>query len=132
MHNFYIYRVQFQLERKSDPCQAVLFTIHLIKLFLELYSFSETIHHSSNTYIKSIHYSAFNKHTICTSISIISKEFAENIIINNYNFLILFLCVSTPQLNYIHTTIICHEQMLLYIRKTCTKCSQQHVRPRIQ
>ncbi len=36
MHNVYIYRVLFQLESKSDPFQAVLFTIHLIKSFSEL------------------------------------------------------------------------------------------------
>ncbi len=40
MRNVYIYRVLFQLERKSDPFQAVLFTIHLIKLFSELYILS--------------------------------------------------------------------------------------------
>ncbi len=67
-----------------------------------------TIHHSPNTYIKSIH-SALNKYTTCTTISIISKEFGENIIISNYNFLILFLCVSTPKLKCTHTTTICHE-----------------------
>ncbi len=38
---------------------------------------------------------SLNKHTTCTTISIISKEFVENIIISNYNLLILFLCVST-------------------------------------
>ncbi len=61
-------------------------------------SFFETIHHSPNTCIKSIH-SALNKHTTCTTISIISKEFAENIIISNYNFLLLFL--------WSYTALIC-------------------------
>ncbi len=36
MHSVYIYRVLFQLESKSDPIHAVLFTIHLIRLFSEL------------------------------------------------------------------------------------------------
>ncbi len=35
MHNVYIYRVLFQLESKSDLFHAVLFTIHLIRLFSE-------------------------------------------------------------------------------------------------
>ncbi len=44
MHNFYIYRVLIQLESKSDPFEAVLFTIPLIKLFSELYILSLDIY----------------------------------------------------------------------------------------
>ncbi len=50
MHNVYTYKILFQMESKSEPFQAVLFTIYLGQIvFRVVDSFSETVHHSSNT-----------------------------------------------------------------------------------
>ncbi len=48
MHNAYIYRAFIQLESKLYPFNALLFKRHLVILFPEMYSFSETIHLSSS------------------------------------------------------------------------------------
>ncbi len=67
MHNVYMYRILFQLESKSDHFHAVLYNTFNQIVFSVVDSFSETIHHSPNMYIKSIH-SALNKHATCTTI----------------------------------------------------------------
>ncbi len=83
------------------------FKIHLIKLFSELYILSVKLYTILLTHTLKV--STLLSTTYICTIFIIFNEFVETIIINNYYFLILFLCVSTSQLNCIHTATICHE-----------------------